>query len=249
MRIKILISCIFLTQFCFSQAEKDSSITVENTYKQRAYIGLSYGFAIPMGNFSANSPDELNSAYAKNGQNFHLFDFGYRFNDAFSGKAYYLSASNDVDDNLLSENLSKNSDKQYTVDASNFDLKALLVGIGISKVSNSMDLDLHFLLGIGNSFLPSFDVLVKDPQDNSEQNFLLQSAKESGLGVGLNAGFRIHLNKNFDFLTQAAYIIFEKEFERLRIDQNNSSSSSTKVSYEILTINFGFAYRFNLSDL
>jgi len=244
----VFLVALFLSKLCFGQAQDSTKGAINESLPKRAYIGLSYGFSIPMGSFSAKNANLVSSAFAKNGQSIHLFNFGYQFSNSLSGKVFYLNATNSVDENLLGNNLSKSSPKNYTVQASDYELKALLFGIGINKINSALDLDLHFLLGYGSSFLPSFTLIESDPTNSSTQTINFKPSKEQGFGVGLSAGLRIHLNSQFDFMTQAAYIIFEKKFKQLRVDNFSTSTTESRISYEVLTLNFGFAYRFNIES-
>lgn len=243
-----LFFCITIPNLSLGQAVDSTSVNNIESYDKRGYIGLSIGYAIPMGSFSAKNSALASSAFAESGSNFHLFDFGYRITNSFSLKAFYLDAVNSIDNNLLADNLGDDSPFTYKVQTTSYELRSFFTGIGVSKIRNSIDLDLHFLLGYGRSFLPSITLAQTDPQTSTTEIIEFAPSSESGFGVGMNAGLRIHLNSNFDFLTQAAYIIFEKDFEQIRVSNTSTSTTASKISYEILTVNFGFAYRFNFEE-
>jgi hypothetical protein len=232
----------------FSQAKEsgqlDTTISKKSSFKKRAYIGVSGGYSLAMESFAAANADILASAYAKNGSSLQLLNAGFIIKESFSAKAVYAKHKHSVEANRLSNDLSQAGTLDYAVSASEYELNALLLGVGLSKQRNSIDLELHFLFGFGNIFLPSFNLIERNPANNTASEINFPAIKENGSGVGLSAGFRIHLNEYLDFTTDATYLIFEKEFEQLRIENGVRSSVNSSVTYEVLNLNIGLAYRF-----
>lgn len=234
-----------LSFLCLGQAKDSTAKNSFNSNTRRAYLGISYGFSLPMGSFSINGENLENSAFANDGTNFHLFDFGYLISESFSVKSFYLSAKNELNENKLAEAINKTHNKQVSIQASSYELKALMIGLGITKVKPVVDFDLHFLLGYGQSFLPAITVSERDTATLDIKNTLFNPSSDYGFGVGLSTALRVHLNKVIDFTTQLSYTVFEKEFEQLRIENNTTQLTQSKIGYEILSVNFGLAYRFN----
>ncbi len=216
---------------------------VKNPYHKRAYAGFGLGMAIPMGLFRSNDDFELVSAYAENGFSMHIVDVGYRLKDVLIAGGFYLNATNPINENLYARALGYKNDYSYEMETTSYELKAVLLGIGISKSSNSLDLDLRFLAGYGNTFVPAFTIKETNTLTLESWNYEIPSQKKGGAGVGLNLGLRIHLTPYLDLNNQLSYIVFQRNFEEL-IDTQNQSIRPSEFSYEIINLTFGLAYRF-----
>lgn len=217
--------------------QQDSSKT--DPFRKRAYLGVEYGFAIPMGSFSAEFETPEKSAFAQNGSSLNLLKFGYRLTSNFYASGQYSILRNPLDERGIEKRLSARSNSQYQVEAKEYLLKVFLLGVGISKRSKSVDIDLRFLGGYGNASSPRLNILEKKNNGSTSQ-FQIPLEKQSGFGGALSMGLRIHLNEYLDFSSSAAYYIFEKNFEQLNLNQGQSSN----ISYEILNLTFGICYRF-----
>ena len=78
------------------------------------------------------------------------------------------------------------------------------------------------------------------------EELIFQAEDESGLGIGLNAGLRIHLNEYLDLTGNASYIIFQKSFAEIETNSSTNETSTASINYEVVSITFGLAYRFNI---
>ncbi|MAY83787.1 MAG: hypothetical protein CMP59_06590 [Flavobacteriales bacterium] len=224
----------------FSQA-LDSPPPIEKV-DYKAYVGFSLGFSIPNGSFASTDEENNQSAYAVNGQSFQLLDVGYRVYQNLNASAHYMRLQNSIDENALARNL-RTPGLRYTVDASNYELNAAFVGIGFIKPSNSISLQMQIMIGYGNIFIPTIDLVETDDMGNSS-TIHLASTSESSIGFGVSGGFRIHLTDRLDFSSQAAFINFQKEFDQVARSGNQVSVASGKINYEVISVTFGFSYRF-----
>jgi hypothetical protein len=239
-----LLFSIFITTAIHAQIRVDSSSKIPNPYIKRAYVAMAYGFAIPMGSFASNSSTP-GSAFAKKGSSFELIDFGYRLNEAFSLRAFYLNAANGIAERDLSNSLQTTNGTSYRLsEHSNYELKALFIGLGLCKPANSLDFELDFLLGYGNSFSPSLLFVKSNSASPGPENFSFQTTQKSGLGVGLSSSIRIHFNKEVSLFSAASYLIMERKLNQMNTTDGSINSSPDKISYELLSITFGLAYRF-----
>lgn len=227
-----------------AQIRVDSSSKIPNPYIKRAYVAMAYGFAIPMGSFASNS-NTPGSAFAKKGSSFELFDIAYRLNEAFALRAFYINASNGIAERDLSNSLQTANGSSYRLsEHSDYELKALFFGVGLCKPANSLDFELDFLLGYGNSFSPSLLFTRSSSTLTGQENFSFQTTQKSGLGVGLSSSIRIHFNKELSLFTSASYLIMERKLNQMETDGDAIISAPDKISYELLSITFGLAYRF-----
>jgi hypothetical protein len=247
MRIKAFISLLILSTLSislYSQIE-DTTTVIKDKFDKNAFIGVHYGWSMPMGSFSEPSNEDGGSAFAKNGSKLALIDFGYRFKKSFFVGLSYINLNNSVNEEELSRNLS-NDEFLFTATASDYELRALMIGVGFTKSSRTADFDLRFNLGYGTTYLPSFNISQKDRLSGEVEELLFQAEKESGIGIGLNAGLRIHFNEYLDFTSNLSYVIFQKSFDEIETNSAANEASSASINYEVVSITFGLAYRFNI---
>ena len=57
---------------------------------------------------------------------------------------------------------------------------------------------------------------------------------------------RIHLNEYLDLTGNASYIIFQKSFDEIETNSSTNETSTASINYEVVSITFGLAYRFNI---
>lgn len=236
----ILLLCF--TQKAFAQFESQAvdSTKIADPYKKRAFIGFSGGIARPIGNFSNRSTESTNSALAEIGSAFNLIELNYRLFDQFHLSIGYWNIRNGVDEQAVRNRLIAEQGKQYEVEATNYSLRLVVAGVGLTKTSNSLDVDLRFQLAYGSAFSPSFNIEEFDPSTNIRNSYKKSAEKENGFGAGISMAFRIHLNSYLDLKPSANYFLFQKEFNNLSLNPN----LSTKINYEVLCLNLGIAYRF-----
>ncbi|MEQ8908560.1 MAG: hypothetical protein RIC95_05180 [Vicingaceae bacterium] len=208
-------------------------------FRKRAYIGLEYGFSIPMGSFSADTEAQNKSAFALNGRSFNILKFAYRIRSSFYACGRYAIMQNQVQESGIESRLASQSASRFQVEAKSYELRAFFLGVGVTKRSKSLDVDLRFLGGYGNTFTPSLQITETDSNGLKTQR-ALPTENQSGFGGALSMGLRIHLNEYLDFTSTASYLIFEKNFEDVSLNPTQSS----RLSYEVVNLNFGIAYRF-----
>lgn len=191
----------------FSQIDDTTAVDIKEKFDKNAFIGINYGWSIPMGSFSEPTNDGGGSAFANNGSKLALIDFGYRVKKSFFVGLSYINLNNSINEKELGRKLS-NDEFLFTVTSSDYELRAVMLGIGFSKSSRTADFDLRFNFGYGTTYLPSFNISQKDRLNGDVEELIFQAEDESGLGIGLNAGLRIHLNEYLDLTGNAPYIIF-----------------------------------------
>lgn len=152
----------------------------------------------------------------------------------------YWNIRNGVDEQAVRDRLIAEQGKQYEVEATNYSLRLVVAGVGLTKSANSMDIDLRFQLAYGSAFSPSFTIEEFDPTTNIQNNYQQSAEKKNGFGAGIAMAFRIHLNSYLDLKPSANYFLFQKEFNNLNLNPNLSS----KINYEVLCLNLGIPYRF-----
>ena len=181
----------------FSQAKDSVEFkTINNSYYKKVYIGISGGLSYPMGSFSSKNTEFDNSAYAKRGSNINLLDFGYRIGKTLGVGAYYFNSSHEVDLDALIRNQNTIGTVRYlNGSADNYEIKGLMLGLFVSKKDDIIDLDLRFMGGSANIFLPQMTLNYRDLSQNEIFEELYEPISERSMGVGLSAGFRIHLNE------------------------------------------------------
>jgi hypothetical protein len=142
-----------------NESPSDEPPTPSKNYYKRAYLGMAYGFAIPMGTFSANTISDGNSAYANGGGSFNALEVGYRVRSNFFVSGKYTIIRNGVDETTMEDELQSITGFNYQISASDYNLKAVMLGAGLTKRSNAIDIDLRFYMGFGTTFLPTFNVM------------------------------------------------------------------------------------------
>jgi|GEM_PF-1824572 len=245
-RIYILLFFSLWTFLLPAQAiESEEENVVTNNFDKRAYIGISTGFSIPFGTFSAKNATESEGNFAKRGVSIGFLDFGYRIKKSIQIGGVYLNARNDLDGEVAADFLNRSSGRFHIVEGSNYELKALMIGGGFMKSKNSIDLDMLFLFGLGNVFLPSMDITQR--VNGVDSKLTISPDQKFTLGAGVKLGFRIHLNEYLDLMTHGTFVVFENSFEQqtTSIPPNTGIQTiSSTVSYQTFNINFGLAYRF-----
>lgn len=231
---------LFFPAVLFSQAAETDIPATKDIF--RAYIGLSYGPSVSLGSFARDNNDEGIASYAKNGRSLQILDYGFRVYKNLNIAGHYIRLSNSLAEGSLEDDLRGNGFR-YTVDASNYELNAGLIGIGFIKESNSIALQMQVMLGYGNIFLPSISLVETDSIGNST-NIKISSNAKSTLGLGIGGGIRIHLNKYLDFTTFATYVNFQKSFSQRLVTNGNKRIQEGEINYEVVNVSFGFAYRF-----
>ena len=228
-----------------AQAKNESESLALNTEQKRAYIGLSLGFSIPFGSFSADNTTTQEANFAKRGQNIHLLDFGYRLKESIHLGGTYLSSQNGIDNKKVADYFNSLSNLKYSVESNSYELNALLLGGGFTKTNQSIDLDMLFMLGVGNLFLPN--MTIRQTDGANEEVFLIGSDKKTSFGVGIKGGFRIHLTEYLDFTTHGTFLVFENKFDQDTNVLNTNGEPiqlSSTITYQVFNVNFGLAYRF-----
>ncbi len=238
----LLLFLILFSQVVFAQIEQETNDSIKGVdpYKKRAFVALGGGLARPIGNFSNQNTESTNSALAKNGTAFNLIEFDYRLFDKFHLSLGYWSIQNGVDEQAVARRLIAQNGNQYKVNATNYELRMLVAGVGLTKSSNSVDFDIRFQASYGSAFSPSFEIDEFDPITNTQRTYNNSTEKQSGFGAGIAMAFRIHLNQYLDLKPSANYFIFQSEFNNLSLN----SGLPTEINYEILCLNIGIAYRF-----
>lgn len=235
----ILLLLIILPAIVYSQALENPPPAEKTDYK--GYFGVNFGFSIPNGSFAAAEAEEGQSAYALNGQSLQLLDMGYRIYQNLNLSAHYIRLENALDENALAEDL-RSTGFRYAVEASSYELNAAFLGIGFVKSAKSISLQLQFMLGYGNLFIPSIDVQETNNM-GEERKIHFASSKENGLGFGLSGGFRVHLTERLDFSTQATFINFQQEYNQIVSSGNQLAIQNGEINYEVISVTFGLAFR------
>lgn len=241
----ILTTLFLIAHQIFAQAsdEEASQVTLEEG--KRAYLGFSFGFSIPFGSFSANNTTTEDANYAKNGRNIHFLDFGYRLNEAVHLGGIYLSTQNEVDNAKIADYFNSRSDRSHIVESNTYELNAFLLGGGFTKRGQNLDLDMLFLVGVGNVFLPA--TTIRQTDGVNEFVYLVGADKKTSFGVGIKGGLRIHLNDFLDFTSHGTFLVFENEFDQdTNITDINGAplQLTSTITYQVFNVNFGIAYRF-----
>ncbi len=242
----LIASLIFIKslELC-GQAQDGSESADPGREQKRAYVGISFGYSIPFGSFSADNTTTRDANYAKRGQNIHFLDFGYRLKESIYLGGSYLKSQNNIDNEKLADYFNSLSDLQHTVESSAYELNALLLGAGFTKANESIDLDMLFMLGVGNVFLPN--MTIRQTDGTNEEIFLVGTDKKTSFGVGIKGGFRIHLTDYLDITTHGTFLVFENKFnQETNLKDTNGApiQLSSTITYQVFNLNFGLAYRF-----
>lgn len=227
------------------QALEDYSSPNDYYYYQRAFIGISGGFSLPRGGFSAANNDIGNSAYADNGWNIHYIDAGYRIGKTLGVSFSYFVHQNDLNERELLASLAGDKDYRFlSANAGEYELKGIMLGLFVCKTSNSLDLDLLFQFGYANFYVPDINIKWQERSTGETGNLKYVPTAKNTFGAGISAGLRIHLNTYLDFVSRINYSIFENSFTQRVEGIAGAAPVNTNLTYQVLGINFGIAYRF-----
>ncbi len=243
--LAFIFSICFFNQISTAQAlEPDLANSDTNHYYQRIYIGISGGFSRPMGSFSAHNEEFGNSAYAKAGSNLNALDAGFRIGKTLGVSLSYFRTKNEVSIANIEQNLNFSSVRINSRTAGDYQLNGILVGLLVSKMNNVADMDLKFMLGYANFHIPTIQFEGTEIQNQSPYYLRYQSINKNSLGLGIGMGVRVHMNEYLDFMANTSYLLFQDKFDQLVVENGFQSKNEITLSYEVLTINFGIAYRF-----
>lgn len=221
------ISLLIVTLSSFSQERK-------------AFIGLGFGGAIPLGAFSETSGSYNTAGYAKTGASFNL-NFHYKLNDMFGLAISSTGAANNMDVDKFITSISPNSGISGTVNKVS-SVGCFLIGGYIKK--SSFPLYAKVQIGYGN--VQTAEVTLAD---NTSSITLKQSDKTYGFAYNIGVGAFLPLGNRFAFTASIDYTscLAKPSVTVINTYTNTTLSSSPTFDYgqNYISTQIGIGYMFN----
>lgn len=219
--------------------------TPQKNYFKQIHVGFSVGISMPMGSFSNKNNEVNNAAFAKTGFNYNMIDAGYRMGKTLGVCASYINVNNELSVKDLIQRINQNNAIKFVHGQSgDYQMNGLILGLLVSKKDRIIDLDLKFMGGISNVYIPQLVLDYKNASTNEVETIRYKPINKNTFGVGLSAGFRVHITQHLDFMCHGNYLIFQNTFDRQVESVQGVSIEKTKLNYEVFNLNIGIAYRF-----
>ncbi len=223
----------FLTNTSFSQVEDAA----------KGYLAIAFGPTIATGNFGESSWDNVKSGYAKNGYNYTVLEFGYKFIPNFGLAGAIKGAVIPLNVQALADGYAQEYGGQFTVKSTRWGYTGFFVGPFASIPTKYVDIDFKLMTGLLIAVSPEMTV------SRSGQIASQQSAAGSSIAFNSGIAARVHLSKKLGLLAQADYHLSRPTFMIEFTDTNNSQETiNTGQTFTMFNFTFGIVYRIFAQD-
>ena len=220
------------------------------TYSQKpqAFLGISAGASVPLGDFSSGNYQKTGDGFAKTGFSFKTaYDHRITYNFGISG--LLLVHSNPWDDDSLLEGINTDSLEiidQLSVATSNWSSFGILIGPFLYvPINESFNFDIKATFGLYNAYAP--EIVVSGTRQNGE-NFSLRFLKYNGIGFAWNIGstFRYKISRSRYIILGGDYLSSTISFENIeRFNEDGViSKESFKQNFTTINITAGVGFTF-----
>jgi len=204
----------------------------------KGYLGIAFGPSLVSGNFGNTDWANDSAGFAKNGYNFTILEFGFKFIKNFGMTAAIKGAVIPLDVQALADGYASEYGGQFTVKSTRWGYTGFFVGPFLSFPTKYFDFDVKLETGLLMASAPEMTVS-RDNQVAGQQSTVGASISIMG-GVGA----RIHLSKKFGLLTSAEYHFSEPTFQTEIYDtSNNYETYTTSQRITLFNFTFGIVYR------
>ncbi len=210
-----------------------SAFSQEAEKARKGYLAITFGPSLSQGNFSDNTWNNEKSGFAKNGYNYTIMEFGFKFIPNFGLCAAIKGAVIPLDVQALADNYAQEYGGQFTVTSTRWGYTGLFVGPFVSIPTKYIDIDFKFQTGLLMAISP--EMTVSRGVETASQ----ESAAGSSLGFNGGVATRIHLSRRFSLFAQGEYHVSNPAFTITYYDTANNAE--TVQSGQLITMfNFSF---------
>jgi hypothetical protein len=204
----------------------------------KGFLAITFGPSLTSGNFGDASWNNENAGFAKNGYQYSILEFGFKFVPKFGMAAAIKGAVIPVNVQALADGYAQEYGGQFTVKSTRWGYTGFFVGPFFCIPTKHVDFDVRFMTGLLMAVSPEATVS-RDGQTASQE-----SAIGASFAINGGIGARIHLSKRFSLVTQAEYHLSNPTFQVEYYDTNNNYESVlTGQLITLFNFSFGFALR------
>lgn len=231
-----MLRLLLILSFIFFLSQNTAFAQDEDAPK--GYLAIAFGPTKTSGNFSESNWDNDKSGFAKNGYNYTILDFGYKFIPNFGLSGAIKGAVLPLDVQALADGYAEEYGGQFTVKSTRWGFTGFFVGPFASIPTKYVDIDFKLMTGLLIAVSP--DMTVSRTGQVATQN----SAAGSSIAFNSGVAARIHLSKKLGLLAQADYHLSRPTFLITYTDTNNDQKTvNTGQTMTMFNFSFGIVYR------
>jgi len=230
-KIFILCCIIHLSHFTFAQVEKQDD--------WKGYLGFSLGAGFGVGDFGSTDFHNPKAGIAKDGFQFSLIDFGFKFHKNI-GLAACLSGNwHKMDGQVVADGFAQEFGGVFTTETGNWTILRIGAGPFFTLPLEKIDLDLRMLLCYVDASTPEINVRSGYTEVRQDS----KSTNTSGFQIG--TGIRYRFSPKTSLILRADYFVTNPEFTVVATSYNYSSSQTFKQEITFVNISAGIGFRLN----
>ena len=209
------------------------SFSQQDDKPPKGYLAITFGPSLSVGAFGDNNWDNDSSGFAKNGYNYTILEFGFKFIPNFGLAAAIKGAVVPLDVQALADGYAQEYGGQFTVKSTRWGYTGFFVGPFVSIPTKYVDIDFKFATGLMVAVAPDMTVS-RDGETAGQQS-------SAGPSLAFNGGMaaRIHVSKRIGIFTGAEYHISRPTFQTEFYDTSNYTETVT-TAQRITMFNFSF---------
>lgn len=235
MKVKILgVILLLLTLKAYSQ---------EDTETNNAFIGISLGPSIPVGDFASKDIDNRAAGFAGPGAIFDI-NFTYRVSANWHFTASLRGQGNPFDENALERELENEyPGSVWTIQSEQWGIGGLLIGaVRSMPVSESSRFEARAMFGFLRATLPTVEWTGRQGiLELQEKTYSTSASALTGL-VGL--GYRYTLTSMLALTVNVDYLAAQPEFRDVETVSNYNTTRRETFTQKFGAINFGVGLGF-----
>ncbi|MDQ3049926.1 MAG: hypothetical protein M3Q95_03465 [Bacteroidota bacterium] len=214
------------------------AISQEVESPRKGYLAILFGPSLSQGNFSDNTWINEKSGFAKNGYNYTIMEFGFKFIPNFGLCAAIKGAVIPLDVQALANGYAQEYGGQFTVTSTRWGYTGFFVGPFVSIPTKYVDIDFKFQTGLLVAVSPAMTV-TRGAEIASQE-----SAVGSSLGFNGGVMARVHLSRRLSLVAQGEYHVSNPAFTITYYDtSNNNETVQTGQLFTMFNFSFGAALR------
>ncbi|HYG14902.1 MAG TPA: hypothetical protein VEC12_04045 [Bacteroidia bacterium] len=236
MKTKILIVILFL----FGSGKLYSQEDLET---HNAFIGISLGPSMPVGDFASKDIDNQSAGFASSGAIFDI-NFTYNISRNWGFTASLRGQSNPFDENAFENELeNENPGTLWTIHSEQWSIGGLLIGAvrGI-PISEDSRVEIRAMFGFLRATLPNVEWTGR--QGLIELSGKTYSASASAFTGLIGVGYRYNITSMLALTVNADYLGAQPEFRDVKTATNYNTVRRETFRQKFGSINFGVGLGF-----
>jgi hypothetical protein len=229
-KIFTLFCFLLLRYFTFAQSTDQAD-------DWKGYLGFSLGAGFGTGDFGSTDFDNPKAGIAKDGFQFSLIDFGFKFHKNI-GLAACLSGNwHKMDGQVIADGFAHEFGGVFTTETGNWTILRLGAGPLFTLPFNKIDLDLRMLLCYIDASTPEINVW-------SGNTAVKQDSKSSNsTGFQIGTGIRYKFAPKTCLILRADYFVANPEFTVVATSYNYSASQTFNQEITFVNLSAGIGFR------